>query len=251
MSNFLDYDIKTRDQFRAYILRQLGDPLITVELTSDMINDTINEAVEIFTKYASQDQDYIALNLSGYTSASGLILPSNVTSVFTLDDNAIGLAGTDVNRLFSIPNAMMNAGMLVVPNPGEGWGWVNYHLAMSHLDLMKRILGGGFDFQYNPRTKSLKLIPDPVVESLSGWIVLGVNVIRGDTYQYGEEWVKKYALALSKILLGRVRSKYTGVQLLGGGTLDISVLAEGKEERDKLMDDLRSSEGGVFGFYVG
>lgn len=250
MSDYLNFSIATRDQFRSYILRQLGDPLITVELTSDMIEDCINESVEIFTKYASQEIDYLAYNLSGYT-ASGLLMPSNVTGVFSLDDNSVGLAGTDVNRLFSIPNSMLNSGLLVVPNPGEGWGWMSYHLAMSHLDLMKRILGGGFDFMYNIRTKYLRLIPDPTREDIAGWIVMGVNVIRPETYQYGEEWVKKYALALAKILLGRVRSKYSGVQLLGGGSLDTGVLTEGKEERDKLIDEIRLNEGGVFNFYVG
>jgi len=250
MSDYLNFSIGTREQFKSYILRQLGDPLISVELTSDMIEDCINESVEIFTKYASQELNYLAVNLSGYTP-SGLLLPSNVTGVFSLDDNAVGLAGSDVNRLFSIPNAMMNAGLLVVPNPGEGWGWMSYHLAMSHLDLMKRILGGGFDFQYNVRTHYMKLIPDPTKDLTTGWLVLGVNEIRPETYQYGEAWVKKYALAIAKILLGRVRSKYNGANLLGGATLDISVLAEGKEERDKLMDEIRVEEGGVFNFYVG
>lgn len=251
MSNYLNFAVQTRNEFKDYILRKLGHPLITVELTDDMLNDSINDSVEIFTKYCSQERDYLAVNLSGYVESSGVLLPDNVTGVFGLDDNSVGLAGSDINRLFSIPNAMLNAGMLVVPYPGQGWGWLNYHLAISHLDLVKRMLGGGFDFIYNPRTKLLKLIPDPQKENLTGWIIMSVTVIRDDVYQYGEEWVKKYALALSKETLGRVRTKYNGVQLLGGGTLDTNVLQEGLNEKKELLDDLREKEQGVFAFYVG
>ncbi len=250
MSNYLDFSIKTRDDIKSWILRQLGHPLITIELADEHLEDVVNESVETFTKYCSQDIDYVAANLSGYVASSGIMMPSNITGIFSMNDNMAGSLH-DVNRLFSIPNVMMNAGMLVVPYPGETWGWVSYEMSMQYMELTKRIMGGGFQFEYNPRTHFLKLFPDPAKEKMSGWIVFGVNTIRPDTLQYGEEWVKKFALALAKIILGRVRSKFQGVQLLGGGTLEATVGAEGKEERDTLLDKLRSKEGGVFNFWMG
>ena len=141
--------------------------------------------------------------------------------------------------------------MLVVPYPGQAMGWLNYELAMQHLQLVKRMLGGGFQFQFNIRTHYLKLYPDPIKESITGWVIFGCHTIRPDTQQYGERWVKDYGLALSKITLGRVRKKYQNTQLLGGAVLDTDVLEEGKADRNELFENLRSEEGGVFTFFVG
>ena len=46
-----------------------------------------------------------------------------------------------------------------------------------------------------------------------------------------EQWVYEYAVALSKIVIGRVRSKFTGVSLLGGGSLNYDLLQEGNREK--------------------
>lgn len=250
MSTYLDYALQTKDQLKTYILENLGHPLITVEITDSQLEICINDAVEYFTKYCMQDQDFVAQNLSGYVENVGITLPGNITGIFALDDMSVSTYG-DFNTLFSIPNSMLNSGMLSIPYSDTGLGWINWELFQQNLDMMKRMLGGGFQFEYNPRNKILKLFPDPTKENLQGSIVFGVNVIRPETMQYGEEWVKKYSLALSKIIVGRVRSKYSGVQLLGGGNLDTSILEEGKSERDQLMNDLRASEQGPYGFWMG
>jgi hypothetical protein len=49
-----------------------------------------------------------------------------------------------------------------------------------------------------------------------------------------EQWVYQYALALSKITIGRVRSKFGNISLLGGGSLNYDLLREGLEEKKDL-----------------
>lgn len=251
MSSYLDFSITTRTEFKDWILKMLGAPLITVELADEHLEIAINNATEEFTKYCSQERDSIALNIETYTQDVGFTLQNNVTGVYVLDDLNIGMKG-DVNMLFSIPNSMLNAGMLVLPTPNSGYGWINWELFQQNLNLIKRMMGGGFQYEYNPRTKALKLIPDPIREEMTGWIVVGVNTIRPDTMQYGESWVRRYALAECKVILGTVRGKYSGVQLLGGGNLNPEILrSEGVSEKEKLMDELQTKEGGVYNFWVG
>lgn len=250
MSTYLDFAIDTKDELKNYILENLGHPLITVEITDSQLDICINDAMEYFTKYCMQDEDYVAIALSGYVADVGVTLPSNITSVYALDDMSTSTYG-DFNTLFSIPNSMLNAGMLAIPYSDTGLGWINWELFHENMDMMKRMLGGGFQYEYNMRTKILKLFPDPTKEHLQGSVVCGVNVIRPETQQFGEEWVKKYALALAKVIVGRVRSKYRGIQLLGGGNLDTGILDEGKTERDQLMQELRVSEQGPIKFWMG
>ena len=53
------------------------------------------------------------------------------------------------------------------------------------------------------------------------------------------KWVYQYSLALTKMVVGRVRGKFNGTGLVGGGNIDgESLVAEGKEERDRLEKEL-------------
>jgi len=249
MSNYLNFSIQSKTNLRDWILRQLGHPLVTVELTEDHLDDCINNAVEEFTKYAGQEQDYIAVNLSGYTT-SGIVLPSNVTGIFGMDDNSTTMRG-GIDQLFSIPNVMMNNGQLIIPVPGESYGWLNYELSLQYMELVKRMLGGGFQFEFNPRTHVMTLWPNPLLEGITGWIVVSVNKIRDDIYQYGESWVKRYALVQAKILLNQIRGKYTSVQLLGGGNINQTLYSNAQADAEKLLEELLKKESGILTFWVG
>ena len=57
----------------------------------------------------------------------------------------------------------------------------------------------------------------------------------------GRQWIKKYTLALSKELLGIVRSKYASMPLPNGEvSLDGEALkSEGREEKDQLLTELK------------
>jgi hypothetical protein len=68
---------------------------------------------------------------------------------------------------------------------------------------------------------------------------------------YGEQWCKRMALAQTKIMLGQIRGKFNGVQLLGGGTLNDDIKAEGIQERDALREELHLHEGVTVNFWVG
>ncbi len=72
-----------------------------------------------------------------------------------------------------------------------------------------------------------------------------------------EQWVYEYALALSKIVIGRVRGKFNNVSLLGGGTLNYDLLAEGLEDKRQLEEKLLTGASAGFGdadppaFFIG
>ena len=64
-------------------------------------------------------------------------------------------------------------------------------------------------------------------------------------YQYindpGKQWIKKYTLALCKVLLGSIRGKYASMPIPNGEvSLDGDTLrSEGAAERDALIAELR------------
>jgi hypothetical protein len=56
-----------------------------------------------------------------------------------------------------------------------------------------------------------------------------------------ERWVQKYALALSKISIARVREKFSGTNLFGGGSVNVNLLAEGIKEKETLEQELMNN----------
>ena len=67
---------------------------------------------------------------------------------------------------------------------------------------------------------------------------------------YSNDTCMRLALAEAKILLGTIRKKFQGVQLLGGGTIDTEIYNEGKEERDKLIEDMMNVESKGQSFFL-
>jgi hypothetical protein len=53
-----------------------------------------------------------------------------------------------------------------------------------------------------------------------------------------EQWIYEYALALSQIVIGRVRGKFGNVNLLGGGALNYDMLQEGLTRKAELEGKL-------------
>ena len=250
MADFLNFSIQTKTEFRNWIMRQLGYPTITPELTDYQLNDCIDQACEEFTEYASQDTEYLAVNLKDYISGKGYMMPSNVAAITELYDQGVnGNTQGGINP-FSLNYMAMNGGF--VPNPFSGLGarsgWLDFHMALSWIDLSYQMSGKGFEWNYNPRTRYLVLNPDPIkyfkldtdnLNSYGHHIVVECKCLRPEDQNYGETWVKRMGLALAKMLVGNIRSTYGGATLLGGLTVDGSqVLSQGTSERDALRTEL-------------
>ena len=59
----------------------------------------------------------------------------------------------------------------------------------------------------------------------------------------GKQWIRRFALALSKETLGQVRSKFGSVPV-PGQTINLNgtaLIAEGKDEQEKLREELKAT----------
>jgi hypothetical protein len=96
----------------------------------------------------------------------------------------------------------------------------------------------------------LKLFPDPKKVGNSGFAIAGCNVIRPETEYYGEDLVKRLALAEAKIIVGTIREKFNGTALLGGGTINTNLKDDGKTERNDIITEIKTLYNRPFGFMV-
>lgn len=261
-ATYINQKIKSRSDLTLWVLRQLGHPLVTVELTTDQLNDAIDNATLLWTKYATMPVKYITLNLEQYPQASELddteegfdLSEYRVASVASIaTGEAFGLNGGG-DQLFGLSNSMLAGGSYPFfnnGNTGRSGGWTTYQTVVEFIKLSKRMMSTEFDFVYNPSTQRLKLIPNPLTVPQAGWTCIQCEIVPPDSDLYGNEYVKRLALAYAKIMLGTIRKKFTGVTLPGGGQIDISIGDEGKEELKHLIENIRKDEGFSSGVAIG
>ena len=255
MSSFLDFSVKDKTQLGEWIMRKLGYPLNTVEITAEQIEDCIDDSVEFFTKYVQFDRKSYAINIKDYDEGiDGIKLPSDIASVFSMTASING--SNDASQLFSMSNVMLNMGMLPHGfNIGGGSGWLNYEMAQQFLNQSARMMNGGthssggFMHTFNNRTGVLSLTPSPLAMKASGMLVVGCNVIREENQLFGEKEIKELSLANAMIQLSVNRHKFIGTALIGGGSVNDNMGSDGKALKEKIEADVIKDQG-VFSFFV-
>jgi len=250
-STFTNHGITTLEGLKNWILTELGYPLITVELTDDQIDQAINNAFEIYTKYADFGEKYLALCLADYDQTNDYFDLSayNIAAVYGMDTQGNSFLGGG-DTIFSISNAMLQSGSYpFFGNGGMGGGWVTYQLAHEFTALANRMSGSGYSYDYDVYNKTLKLYPKPV-STATDYIIITCEMIPSDEQLFGNEYLKRFALAYSKIMLGTVRKKFGDIPLLGGATVNTEIGDDGKEELATLIENVRKDESMGNGFYI-
>jgi hypothetical protein len=137
-----------------------------------------------------------------------------------------------VNTLFTLEQTLAQQTYFSYALGNFGFDLVSWYTVKEFIDTREKMLATRKDLSFDPRTQYMQMYPQPGTSHFYGVITCYVERPIRDLIK--EQWVYKYASALCKIVIGRVRGKFTGVSLLGGGTLNTDLLAEGIGERDAL-----------------
>ena len=69
------------------------------------------------------------------------------------------------------------------------------------------------------------------------------NIAYGSINSIGKQWIRRFALALSKETLGQIRGKFGGNVPIPGETVSLNasdLLSQSKEEQEKLREELKT-----------
>jgi hypothetical protein len=194
-----------------------------------------------------------AIELSGTVFDHDLQNKRKVRNVSKVEPNSYGgFAGFSqyMGGVFGLEYPIMNQmfgfnGMGGRSAGGEtSYRLFDHNLMMGLLETMKYQLNY-IKYEFNPKTQFLRVFPEPNTSynSNKGYVAR-LHVTQPIKDLINEPWVRQYALATSKIILGRIRSKYQGVTLPNGITIQGNdVLGEGIAERDALYTQLVTQTG--------
>ena len=154
-------------------------------------------------------------------------------------------SSNSLNTLFTIEQTLAQQTYFSYAMGNYGFDLVSWYILKQWLETREKILSTKRYFKFNERTQHLLLIPEPKSdERFYGCVSCYVEKPIRDVIK--EPWVYQYALALTKITIGRVRGKFGNAQLFGGTSLDTSILQEGLQEKKELEEMMTT--GGSTGF---
>ena len=165
-------------------------------------------------------------------------------------------SSSSLNTLFTIEQTLAQQTYFSYAMGNYGFDLVSWYILKQWLETREKMLSTKRYFKFDERTQHMLLVPEPKTnERFYGVVSCYVEKAIVDLIK--EPWVYQYALALTKITLGRVRGKFGNAQLFGGTTLDTSILQEGLAEKEKLEEMLMKGSSPGFGdaappmFFVG
>jgi len=204
----------SRENLKDWCLRQLGHPVIEINVDDDQVEDRIDEAFQYYRDFHHDGTErwYMSHQLT----------EADLTNKFLpIADNIIG-----VSRIFNLTNsATVNMFDLRYQlrlhdlYNFTSTSIVSYALTMQHLRLLDIMFVGEAPIRFNRHTGKLYLDWDWHKAIVGDWIVMeGFIILDPEIYTkvYNDRMLKKLATALIKRQWGNNMKKFGGMQLPGG-----------------------------------
>jgi len=286
--------ITSYDTLKDRIYFMCGMPAVDVEICDEQVYDAIDQSLEWYSKYAGYDEIYLIFSSALYEPGLGLRLdklfstslemagkyPSTLESDLSSTTLSALSASYDydlasyrkvidvfsveqgesagINTLFTLEQAFAQQMYSTIMLGNAGFDIVTWHILKTWIKDRRKVLGLIPYFRFDARTQYLKVIPEPGASSSWNNPVyygcIGCYVEKPIKDLIRERWVHRYALALSKIIIGHIRTKFGSTVMLGGGTINgADLMRQGELEKDQLEKELMTSYGEVspIGFYIG
>lgn len=232
----------SREQLKDWCLRQLGFPVIEINVDDDQVEDRIDEALQYFQQFHFDGVErwYLAHQITEQDKANGY-LPVN--------DSIIG-----ITRIFPIGSSNASVNMFDLRYQLRlhelydftSTSYVNYTLTMQHIRTLDMLFSGETPVRFNRHTG--KLYIDMNWESgvdVGEYMVMeGYIVVDPDAYTkvYNDRMLKKLATAYIKRQWGNNMKKFAGMQLPGGIQLNgQQIFNEADQEAKDIEEQIRNT----------
>ena len=257
----------TRETLKQYALRALGKPVIEINVEDDQVEDRIDEALQYFAQYhydgvermylkyqvtaddvtrARSDETLSTVTDSRDSTVTAIFkegknyipMPSNVMSVIQVfpftDKAALNLFDVRyqlrLNDLYDFSSTSI----------------IHYDMTLRHLDLLDHILVGERPIRFNAHTNRLYIDMDwkNDVDAGDFMIIECYRKLDGSNFSdvFDDIFLKKYLIQLVKKQWGTNLSKFQGVAMLGGVTMNgEQIYTQAQEEINKLEEQIQLS----------
>ena len=239
----------TRQGLIDYCKRQLGAPVLQINIDDDQVSDIIDDTIQYYQEWhydgvermylkhqitADDVTRFLSSNESNSTAAPDEATWQNRNNFIEVPDHVIGVSkvfGVSSNwvrnDLFGLSNQYF---LMDVFSFSSGFAFgnfdmTNYFMIRQYFETLDMVVNTGALVEYRFNKRQDRLFIDIDVNRLTEGNYILIECHRAldpesFTQIYNDSFVKKYATALMKRQWGQNLIKYNAVQLPGGITLN-------------------------------
>jgi len=248
---------KSRQELIDFCLRRLGEPVIEINVDVDQIEDKVDDALQLYQEYHSDAtfRTYLKHQITATDITNGYIpVPTNVLYVSQL---------FPINPVFSTVNMFDIRYQMMLNSMGDfmnfAGGMSYYYQMQQYLEFIDLILSGYPKTTWSRHQDRLYIwgeweggLGDLKEED---YVIAEVyTIVDPDTHTsiYNDMFIKNYTTALIKHQWGANMSKFDGMQLPGGVTVNgRQIMEDATAELKELEEKLRLEQEVPPDFFVG
>ena len=252
----------TKATLKSYCLRALGHGVIDINVSDDQVDDRLDEALQYFAEYHYDGVERMLLKHQ-ITSADITRGTSDASTTATdVVDSSVTATWTEGKGYIPIPAAVLSV-VQVFPFSDtttanmfdlryqlrlndlydfSSTSIMHYEMTLQHLDFLEHVLVGEVPIRFNQHQQRLYLDMDWNNDvTADEYIVIDCyRKLDPTTYTdvYNDMYLKRYATSLIKKQWGANLSKFNGVAMLGGVTMNgEQIYTQAIEEITRLEED--------------
>jgi len=232
----------SREQLKDWCLRQLGHPVIEINVDDDQVEDRIDEAFQYFRDfhYDGVERTYVKHQITE-TNKTNQYIP--------VTDSIVG-----VTRIFPVGSTNASVNMFDLRYQLRlhelydftSTSYVNYVLTQQHIRTLDLLFSGETPVRFNKHSNKLYIDWDWNYDIQVGEFIIieGTVVLDPNEYNdvYNDRMLKKLATAYIKKQWGANMSKFAGMQLPGGITMNgVQIFQDAVAEIKELEEEIRTT----------
>ena len=253
----------TRETLKQYALRALGKPVIEINVDDDQLEDRLDEALQYFSQYHSDGVQRVYLKYQ-YTQADKDRMTADSSESIT--KNSVTTSWKEGNNFLVVPESVISV-INIFPFSNKSnmnlfdvryqlrlndlydfssTSIINYDIVLRHLDFLDHILVGEKPLRFNQHDNRLYIDMDWKNDLAVGEYIVIEAYRKMDpethTDVYNDIYLKRYVTSLFKKQWGANLSKFDGVAMIGGVTLNgRQIYSEALQDIEKLETEIRST----------
>ena len=246
----------SREDLKTYCLRRLGWPVIEINVDDLQVEDRVDDALQFFQEYHFDavekvyekhkitqndiDNQYLSVPSPGWSNTASPDTSDSyigITKILKPTTSGIGM--------WDIRYQMRLSDLTTFGTYFGGYQLQTYEMRMKNIALVEELMSGMVPIRFSKHANRLYVDWDWESDAFIDEFLLieAFRIIDPNTMTdvYNDLFLKQYTTALLKEQWGMNLSKYDGVQLPGGVTLNgRAILEDARAELDKIREEMSS-----------
>ena len=254
----------TKATLKEHCLRTLGKPVIEINVDEDQIDDRIDDALQYFAQYHYDGVEKVYLKHKITQAEIDRAATNDTTTGTDKVDNSITASWLEGKGFLPIPESVLSVVKVFDFTDKNTTNMfdvryqlrlndlydftseyiIHYQMTMQQLDMLDHILVGEKPIRFNQHQNRLYIDMDWAEDvNVDDYLIIECyRKLDPTAYTdiYNDIYLKRYTTALIKRQWGSNLSKFEGVQMLGGVTLNgAKLFEEAQADIEKLEEQIQ------------